>query len=187
MARPSNLTEKQRQEILRLSLAGDSPYAISQMTGIPESTVRRNVSAVSSTIKAATNQIVSGEEKILALPISAQIVATEYAASLRAMRAELGKSAMIGATNATRLHRLATRAIDHAVKNPDKIDAESLKLAAGITRAGNDAASIALDMIRINKDSATDDVIDVPSIDPSKLSDAAMCELLAAADAVKPR
>jgi hypothetical protein len=155
MARPSSLTDKQKQEILRLSLAGESPYVIAQRTGIPESTVRRNVSAVSSTIKIATNQIVSGEEKIAALPVPAQIIATEYAASLRAMRAEIGKAAAIGARNATRLHSIATQALDQATQDPDNIDTEALKIAAGVTKAGNDAAAIALDIMRISKDAET--------------------------------
>jgi hypothetical protein len=157
MARPSSLTDKQKQEILRLSLAGESPYVIAQRTGIPESTVRRNVSAVSTTIKSAANQIVSGEEKIAALPVPAQIIATEYAASLRAMRAELGKAAAIGAKNAARMHALAALALDQASEDPGAIDTESLKVAAGVTKAGNDAAAIALDLMRINKDSGQDD------------------------------
>lgn len=156
MARPSSLTEKQKQEILRLSLAGRSPYEISKETKIPESTVRRNVSAVSEEIKTATNQLVTAEEKIAALPVPAQIIATEYAASLRAMRAEIGKAAFIGAQNATRLHSIATQALNQATEDPENIDTEALKVAAGVTRAGNEAAAIALDLMRINKDTAED-------------------------------
>jgi hypothetical protein len=166
MARPSSLTDKQKQEILRRSLAGDSPYVIAREMKIPESTVRRNVSAVSEEIKTATNQLVTAEEKIAALPVPAQIIATEYAASLRAMRAEIGKAAVYGARNSARLHALATIALDQATQDPGAIDSEALKIAAGVTRAGNEAAAIALDLMRINKESAADESPDTkpPSV-----------------------
>lgn len=152
MARPNSLTEGQRQELLRRSVAGESPYEISKATGIPESTIRRNVSAVSAVIKDASSQIVSAEQKISKLAVPAQIVAFDYLNALRTISANLGEAARIGTDNAVRLSALAATQLNRVTIDPEAPDMDGLKLVAGITKTANDAAQLGMQLLQVNKE-----------------------------------
>lgn len=165
MARPKSLTEDQRQELLRRSVAGESAYQISKATGIPESTVRLNVSAVSAVIKEASNQIVSGEQKISKLTVPAQVVAFDYLNALRAISSNLGEAARIGTNNAVRLSALAATQLNKATQDAEEPDMESLKLVAGITKTANDAAQLGMQLLQVNKEKGLDPPKPVRSLD----------------------
>lgn len=156
MARPCSLNDKQKQEILRRSIEmQESPYAIAKAMNLPESTVRRNVVADSGVIKSAAIQIVTAEQELLKLPISAQVVARDYMANLRAISNNLARAAMIGSANAVRLSKVAETEIIRATEG-DGLDLEGIKIANGLTRSANDAAQLGVQLIQSNKDKSTE-------------------------------
>lgn len=176
MARKSHLTDDQKQEILKRSLQGETPYAIGKAMKLPETTVRRHTGA-SSTIKDATNQILAAERKISSLSIPAQVVAYDVLAGLRAISGNVIQAAVIGSGNAVRLHSMAAVQLDKSTRaDPDNPDIESIKVAAGMTKAANEAAQAGMQLLQVNKGVTvpgdTDNAPEVKELSPAEAAKA---------------
>lgn len=155
MARPSKLTDKQWHEIVERVVAGEAIRAIAREFKVSESTIRERVSAQAKEIKNVANQIVSVEQNLRALPISAQITAQTLASQIRAMQEHLAGAAMYGASTSHRLAGIAnmkSQEIDDAAPLDEK-GRDAIRDIAALTKTANDAASIAIDLVKANKDS----------------------------------
>ena len=181
MGRKSKLTEAQWVEIIRRHIEGESLRSLAKAFGVGESTVREKVSAQTAQIKTVANQIVATERAVMALPISAQITAHNLASKLRAISDNLASAAHYGAQTAHRLNALANSEVQKVDDSEPLASVDSLKGVAALTKLANDSASIALNLISANKETVqrlNDEKPDQPTIDPTKLSDGALEELL---------
>lgn len=153
--------------------------------GIAEAAIRQRKNAQVDSIKSVANQIVATERAVMALPIHAQITAQNLAAKLRAISDNLASAAQYGAQTAHRLNSLANSQaakIDDA--DPERSVA-TMQSVAMLTKLANDSSSIALNLLAANKESIrvmNDREPQPTSIDPRKLSDKSLEELLNARD-----
>lgn len=155
MGRPSKLTEKQWKEFERRHLAGEKLRPLAREFGISESAARERVSAQSKAIKSIANQIVETEQKLAALPITAQIHAKALADQLRSISSHLASAANYGAMTAHRIAGIVHSKIDQIDDfNPtgDDDSMTALKQIAGLTRIANESADIGLNLLRANKE-----------------------------------
>lgn len=155
MGRPKALTEKQQQQVIIRSMAGESNRSIARDLGVTEPIVRRIVSSQAKVIKSASNQIVAAEAEISRLPILSQNVARDYLADLRAISNNLARAALNGSASAAKLTEVAAKEIQKATAS-DEIDIEGMKIATALQKSANDAAMLGVQLIQANKDKNTD-------------------------------
>lgn len=164
MARPSKLTDKQWAEIEKRLLAGESIRSVAKAYGVGEATIRgRGVSAQVAEIKDVAKQIVSVQERLSALPVSAQVSAHSLADELRAISSNLASAAKYGSMTAHRLSAIAhlqTDLIDDAATLEENTAA--LKTVMAMTKGANDAATIGLNLLAANKEMAKAPAEEVP-------------------------
>lgn len=181
MGRKSKLTEAQWADVERRMLEGEPTRALAREFGVSEAAIRARKSAQVEEIKSVANQMVATERAVMALPISARITAQNLAAKLRSISDDLASAAQYGAKTAHRLNALANSEVGKIDDASPLDSAESLKGVMVLTRLANDSANIALNLMAANKDTVKKLNEDPPpesTLDPSKLSDATLQELL---------
>lgn len=186
MGRPSKLTEKQWAEIERRHLAGESIRALAKAFKVAESTIRdRGISAQATEIKDVARQIVTVQERLASLPVSAQVSAHALADELRAISGHLASAAKYGSMTAHRLSIIAHGQTDKIDETASlDANAEALKSVMAMTKGANDAASIGLNLLAANKGT----VLPPParSADFSRLTNEQLEQLEAIAGAARP-
>lgn len=183
MGRPSKLTEKQWAEITSRLVAGEKAADLAREFGVSKAAISSRVSKRAETIHSVANQVVTAERSLAMLPVSEQLIAVNLASKLRAISDNLASAAMHGAATAHRLNALANSEVAKIDDAQPLESAESLKGVMVLTKLANDSASIALNLLAANKESVqklNEAQPAPPSVDPSKLSDAALAELIAA-------
>jgi len=183
MGRKSKLSETQWVEVERKMLEGMPVRAIAREYGVSEAAIRARKSGSVETIKAVANQIVETERAVMALPISAQITAHNLAAKLRAISDDLASAAHYGAKTAHRLNALANSEVQKVDDANPLASVEGLRGVAALTGLANESAKIGLNLLAANKDTIkqiNEEPPERPSIDPSKLSNGALEELMGA-------
>jgi hypothetical protein len=164
-------------------LEGEAVRAVARDFPISEAAIRERFAKIGKiqTVQAVARKIIDTENSLAALPIAAQVSAQNLAAKLRSISDNLAGAAMHGAATAHRLNALANSEVG---KVDDAEPLKSLKALRGVSvlsKLANESASVALNLLaankptveRINRDEPTK-----PSIDPKKLSDATLQELL---------
>lgn len=162
-------------------LEGESVRALAREFGLSEASIRGRKSSQVAEIRNVANQIVATERAVQALPIPAQITVYNLAAKLRAISDNLASAAHYGAATAHRLQALANAEVSKVDDAEPLESLESLKSVGVLTRLANESANIALNLLAANKDSVkqlNEERPEVPSIDPTKLSSAALEELM---------
>lgn len=185
MGRRSKLTDAQWHDALRRVAEGqESARAVARSLGISESALREKISAQAAQVKTVAHQMVATERALSALPVAAQLTAVNLASKLRAISDNLAAAAMHGAATAHRLNALANSEVSK-VDDADPLGSlDALKGVGVLSRLANESASVALNLLAANKETVVKinaDKPPQPAIDPSKLSDVALQELLAAA------
>jgi len=154
MGRPSKLTDAKWAEVGRRRLAGGSDRALGREFGISESAIRARFSAQHRNVKSVANQLVSAEQALRDLPVSAQLSALSLADELRAVSMHLAGAAKFGSASAHRLAGIAHGKVgeidDAAPMDGDSL--EALKGISALTRLANEAASTGLNLLAANKD-----------------------------------
>ena len=158
MGRPSKLTDRQKADIERRLAAGEKPSDLAREYGVNRSAISRSFSQQTKAVKSVANQIVAAEIALKALPIAQQINATNLADQLRSISGHLAGAANFGAATAHRLAGIAhakVQEIDDAAPL-DEASMESLKVVAVLTRTSNEAGSLAIDLLKANKETVDD-------------------------------
>lgn len=190
MARRSKLSVAQWDEIEKRLLRGESKRAIAKditERGIPitEGAIRQKFGDRVEIGKQLANQIVAADAKLKSLPMSTQVNINSLIDELKAVSMHLASAAKYNAATA---HRMAAIANAQAEKIDDANpmgDEDALKAVAGLTRMANDASQIPVALLNANKERVAimqDSAPKPKSIDPSKLSKAALLELMSARD-----
>jgi len=185
MARPSPLSTKKWDELEARYLAGESARSLGKEYGVPESSIRKRCAQVVR-IKDVANQVVAADAAFKSLPFSAQVSAQTLIDELKAISAHLAGAARFGSATAHRLAGIAHNQVQ-MIDDSSPLDAqsiESLKGVAILTKMSNDASVIGLGLLNANKESVKI-INNAPpalarTINPAKLSDAAIKELMLA-------
>lgn len=183
MARPSKLSPEQWAEVARRHAAGEGVRALARAFGVDEAAIRRRVSPHTPQVRNAAELLAQGQSAVAALPVSLQPVAIDLAAKLRNISSSLASAAELGAATAHRLHALANSEVSK-VDDAEPMDSiEKLRNVGVLTKLANDSSHIAMNLLAANKDAAkslNEPPASRPSIDPGRMSSAALEELLAA-------
>lgn len=183
MGRPSKLTDEQWAEAKKRALAGEKPADLAREFGVSRATMSAGISKQVENIKAVAAQVVQAERSLAAMPISEQLLTVSLAAKLRAISDNLASAAQLGAQTAHRLNALANSEVAKIDDAEPLKSGESLKGVMVLTRLANESASIALNLMAANKDTVkrmNENPPEAPKVDPSKLSDTTLLELLEA-------
>ena len=172
MARTSKLNEKQWAEIAKLIESGETYRSVGARFGIAESAIRKRLGAQRAQdleIKTLATQLVTAEQNIRALPISAQVSAHGFAENLRAASLHLAGAAKFGAATAHRLNAIA----NSQVQKLDDVDPmsddgmETLRNIAVLSKTAIDASYIPVNLIKSSKEA-----LDADSRDNKPMLDA---------------
>lgn len=183
MGRKSKLTLEQWAEVDRRILEGESIRSLARQFGVSDATIRERISkhGTKENVQSVARKIVDAEVSLAALPLTAQITARNLAGKLRAISDNLASAAHYGAQTAHRLNAIANSEVQKIDDAQPLASVESLKGVAALTKLANDSASIALNLLSANKETVqkiNEQQPEGPSIDPKKLSDGALEELL---------
>lgn len=184
MARPSKLTPDQWEEIDRRLAAGEGVRALASEFGVSPATVsKRGVSKQSKQVAAVAKQVADAQSALAALPVAQQYNALSLAAKLRTISDNLASAAQYGAQTAHRLNALANSEVAKIDDAEPLKSADSLKGVMVLSRLANESASIAINLMAANKEtvkSLNERPPEQSKLDPTKLSDATLLELLEA-------
>lgn len=186
MGRPSKLNELQWTSIKNRLLRGELKSALAKEYGIGVTTITDKFPGSLKELKDLANQMVSVEATFQTLPFADRVSVLSLTEDLKAISSHLAAAAKFGSATAHRLSGIAhakVLEIDDAEPLNEQ-SMESLKGIAVLTRMSNDASNIGINLLNANKE-AVKIINNAPqtlarTIDPEKLSDAAVRELLAA-------
>ncbi len=183
MGRPSKLSDKQWEEIRRRLIDGERPTDLAREFKVSKATISNRVSKRADAVKAVANQIVTTNSALAELSVSEQLQAVSLAARLRAISDDLASAAHYGAKTAHRLNALANSEVQKVDDANPLASVEGLRGVAALTGLANESAKIGLNLLAANKDTIkqiNEEPPERPSIDPSKLSNGALEELMGA-------
>lgn len=184
MAQPSKLTEKQWAEIEKRLLEGEPARALAKAFGVTEGAIRKRKGTQVKQIKDVGNQIVAAEMAFRSLPLGTQISTQRYAAKLMAISDDMLDGSIHAASSYRRLSAIASTELEKVDTVDPMESADRLKAIAVITAMANEAAKTPINLIAANKESIkvinNAPPVQESTLDTSKLSTAAMRELLAA-------
>jgi hypothetical protein len=119
MARPSKLTDKQRSEIQRRHVGGETTRSLAKAYKVSQATVATIVSGRTDTLKALASSIVRDEMTLQSLPVSDQIIVQTQADRLRGISEGLATAAHHNANVAARFAKMADRRSQNLQKMDD--------------------------------------------------------------------
>lgn len=184
MARPSKLSPEQWLAVERRLAAGEGVRDLAREYGIsPAAVSKRGVSNQTKQVQAVAKQLAEAQTALAELPVRQQYVAVSLAEKLRNISDNLAAAAQYGAQTAHRLSALANSEVAKVDDADPLKSVDSLKGVAALTKLANDSAGIALNLMAANKEQIRAINEEAPRrriIDPSKLSDQALEELLGA-------
>lgn len=142
MARPSKLTDKQRDEIQRRHATGETTRALAKVYKVSQATIATIVSGQTETVQRLAASIVSDERTLASLPVSAQATVLTLADRLRGISEGLGAAAHHNANVAARFAKMADRKAEEfeqlTLLKPERANLRDIcELVDTATRAGS--------------------------------------------------
>ncbi len=183
MGRPSKLSPAQWEEVAQRAAAGEGIRALARAFGVDEAAIRRRVSPHTPQVRSVAAKLADAQAALAELPVAQQYTAISLADKLRSISASLASAAELGAKTAHRLQALANGEVAKVDDASPMESLDNLRNVGVLTKLANDSASIALNLVAANKETVVKintDRPSLPSIDPSKVSDGALAELMAA-------
>jgi hypothetical protein len=190
MGRPSKLTEAQWAEVERRVLHGETARALGREFGVSEGAIRQRfgvstrVSTQSTQVQETARKIADANTALAALPPTQRPAALSLAEKLQNISESLASAAALGAATSHRLSALANVEVskidDAKVLSAESMDA--MRGVAALTKLANESSNIAINLLSANKDRMKEPPPpeDLPTIDPAKLSNSALEEIMGA-------
>ena len=154
MARPSKLTDKQWDEIKSRMLKGEKAADLAREYGVSKTSISERLSERIRTMKTVSNQLVTAEQNLKALPVSEQVTVLNFVDDLKAISLNLASAGKFGAINANRLSELANSQLG-TVNEETLMTGEgmvALKLVGALQDLANEASKVPLGLLNANKD-----------------------------------
>jgi hypothetical protein len=155
MARPSKLTEKQWDEVIRRHLAGESISKLAAEFGIARSAMSEKVSDRASKIKTAANQMLAGERALRELPVSDRVHAVSVKDRLSVLEDIYLQTAETAARNSMHMHNLAAEQkqyMDDADPLGHPASKAAVKAFTSLSAAGNLAMVIPSTLLKASQE-----------------------------------
>lgn len=173
MARPSNLTPEQWEEIKTRLLKGEKAADLSREYGVSKSAISVRVSKRVETVKAVANQLVSADRALRDLPVSEQLRVITLADELRSISMHAAGAAKFGMATSHRMAGIANALVQQVDDSDPLASMEALKAVSVITKIGNEAAHVGLNLLAANKGIGLVDPPPMPGSLPENVIDAA--------------
>jgi len=154
MARPSKLTDKQWEEIKSRMLKGEKAADLSREYGVSKTSISERLSERIRTMKSVSNQLVTAEQNLKALPVSEQVTVLNFVDDLKAISTNLASAGKFGAINANQLSRLANQQLN-TVNEENLLTGEgmvALKTVSALQDMANEASKVPLGLLNANKE-----------------------------------
>lgn len=180
--RPPALSPAQQEDVRRRLAAGgpgNTVRALAAEFGVGKATIGR-LAGHTGQVRKVAESLAAAHIALEALPVSQQHAAVSLAEKLRAISDNLAAAAMHGAATAHRLNALANSEV---AKIDDAEPLQSLDALRGVgvlSKLANESASVALNLLSANRDRIPAERPAPAQLDPAKLSDGALQELLEA-------
>ena len=156
MGRPSKLTEHKWEEIGKRFRNGEKVADLAKEFKISKRQIYDRFSSLNAEIKETANQILKIENKLKALPVSAQIAVISLADELRAISTNLVGAARHGSVTAIRMAAIASKQTENINEENPMESQEQLQAISALTKISNDASSLGINLLTINKDKMTE-------------------------------
>jgi len=157
MGRPSNLTEAQWGEVLRLAASGESVTALARRFKVSKSAISKKVSKQVEGVKTLARSIATVESEFEALPKSQQVAARSLADQLKSIGTNLARAATAGSATAARLAELAQEEANTPLRMADgRVDGGKVLGIVALSEAANKAAAPALKLVTSSPEKGDD-------------------------------
>lgn len=183
--RPPKLTPGQQEEVRRRLAQGEGVRVLAAEFGVGKATIGR-LAGHTGQVRKVAETLVAAQTALAALPVAQQHQALSLADKLRSISDNLAAAAMHGAATAHRLNALANAQVAKVDDVEPMKSIATLRDVGVLTKLANDSASVALNLLAANRptvEKLNNPPPAAPSVDPLKLSDGTIAELLAARDA----
>jgi len=155
MGRPSKLSDKQWDEVIRRHLAGESINKLSAEFQVSRAAMSEKISARVAAVKDVANQMVSSERAFKAIPVSDRVHVISVRDRLSVLEDIYLQTADIAARNSMHMHNLASEQkqfIDDANPFKDERSKDAVRAFRAMTQAGNDAMVIPSTLLKASQD-----------------------------------
>lgn len=160
MARPSKLTEKQWDEVIRRHLAGESISKLAAEFSIARSAMSEKISDRSNRIKTVANQMVTAERAMKELPVTDRVHVETVRSRLSILEDVYLQTADIAARNSRYMHNLAgeqKQYVDDAQPLASKSSRGAVDAFIKLTNAGNAAMVIPSTLLKASQERLKDE------------------------------
>lgn len=155
MGRPSKLTEKQWDEVIRRNLAGESISKLAAEFEVSRSAMTEKIGNRVAAVKDVANQMVSSERAFKSIPVSDRVHVISVRDRLSVLEDVYLQTADIAARNSMHMHSLASEQkqyIDDASPFADGKSKDAVRAFNALTRAGNDAMVIPSTLLKASQE-----------------------------------
>jgi hypothetical protein len=158
MGRPSKLNDKQRSEIQRRHVSGETTRALAKAYNVSQATIATLVSGRTETMKVLAASIVRDERILESLPVSDQLTVQSLADRLRGISDGLATAANHNANVAARLAAMADRkALLFEINDKAAVQTElfkpksNLKMITTLVDTATRASAIGTNLLNANR------------------------------------
>ena len=169
MARPSKLSPGQWAEVEGRLAAGESRRALAREFGVSEGAIRQRVpTQTTQQVRTVAQQVADAQTALAALPVAQQYTALSLAEQMRQIGRSMASAASLSAATAHRMHELANQEAQKIDDADPLANRDALMGVQALTKMGNDAAVLPMQVISIASKGAAR-----PPMDDDTIEDAA--------------
>lgn len=175
--RPPALTPAQQDEVRRRLAAGEGVRKLAAEFRVGKATIGR-LAGHAGQVQKVAEQLAAAQTALEALPLPHQHTALSLAERLRSISDDLAGAAMHGAATARRLHELASKEVAKVTEPTESKSMDALRGVGVLSKLANESAAVALNLLAANRDRMPGERPPASKVDPKKISDGALRELL---------
>ena len=151
MGRPSKLRPDQWAEIERRALEGETFSSLAREYKLAVSTVRERVSVKNEKIKQVAAQIVTTEQALASLPLSARLTAVGLSQKMMSISQNLATVAELQTGTSVRLAKIANEQMQKVDDADPSQSKETLVIVDGLNKMANEGVKTGLALLNANK------------------------------------
>ncbi len=174
------LTREQLLEIERRLLEGESGLSLAKEFKVSEGTIRYNFPKKQAELDNAVDAVIHARTAVAKLPKSLQLRVANLADVKMQIIDMQSRSALLAAQTAYKMTQIANTQADKIDEHAPDLD--TARVVHGFLETAKVASYQPIELMKVAKDAQPDvvEAEEVPKLDPSKLSNAALAEIMAA-------
>ena len=176
----TKLTRDQWNDIERRLLEGERGFALAKEYGVSEGTIRYRFPKKREELDNAVDAVIQARTAVAKLPKSLQLRVANLADVKMQIIDMQSRSALLAAQTAYKMTQVANTQADKIDEHAP--DLETARIVHGFLETAKVASYQPIELMKVAKDAQPDvvDAEEVPKIDPSKLSNSALAEIMQA-------